>query len=65
MLNIRSCLDWEHIRNPELSSRRDNITIGCWKYVETYVFTLEWMGEYKVVVMFTVDSETYNFTSEE
>ena len=54
--------DWQHVTQLQ---EETNITISCWKHIETYVFIPEWEGEYKVVVMFTVDSETYNFTSED
>lgn len=54
--------DWQHV---EQLQEETNITIGCWKYMQTYNFIPEFEGQYKVVVMFTADSETYNFTSEE
>lgn len=52
--------DWQHVKDLQ---EEMNITIGCWKYKETYVFTPEWEGEYKAVVTFTANSETYSFTS--
>ncbi len=54
--------DWQHVMHLQ---EETNITLTCWKHSETYTFTPEWEGEYKVVVTFTVDSETYNFTNED
>jgi hypothetical protein len=54
--------DWQHVKQLQ---EETNITISCWKHRETYTFTPEHEGQYKVVVTFTADSETYNFTSED
>jgi hypothetical protein len=54
--------DWQYIMHLQ---EETNITLNCWKHVETYTFIPEWKGEYKVVVTFAIDSETYNFTNED
>lgn len=54
--------DWQHVMHLQ---EETNITLTCWKYIQTYTFTPEWMGEYKVVVTFAMDSVTYNFTNED
>lgn len=53
--------DWQHVMHLQ---EETNITLTCWKSLETYTFIPEWTGEYKVVVTFAVGSETYNFTNE-
>jgi hypothetical protein len=54
--------DWQHVMH---LAEDMNITLGCWKHVETHSFVPMWQGEYKVVVMFTVHAETYAFSSED
>ncbi len=54
--------DWQHVMH---LADDMNITLGCWKHVETHSFVPMWEGEYKVVVMFTMHSETYAFSSED
>ncbi len=54
--------DFQHVMHLQ---EETNITLTCWKHLWTYTFTPKWEGEYKVVVTFAVDSETYNFTNED
>lgn len=54
--------DWQHVMHLQDDM---NITLDCWRHVETYTFVPMWEGEYKVVVMFTMHSETYAFSSED
>jgi hypothetical protein len=54
--------DWEQAKHLQ---EETNITLTCWKHIETYSFIPEWEGEYKVVVTFATHSETYNFTNED
>ena len=54
--------DWQYIMHLQ---EETNITLTCWKHIETYTFTPEMEGEYKVVVTFATDSETHNFTNED
>jgi len=54
--------DWQHVMHLQ---EETNITLTCWKHIWTYTFIPKWEGEYKVVVTFEVDSETYNFTNED
>lgn len=54
--------DWEHVMYLQ---EETNLTLTCFGHVETYTFVPMWEGEYKVVVTFAVDSEVYNFTSED
>ncbi len=54
--------DFQHVMHLQ---EEINITLTCFKHMETYTFIPEWKGEYKVVVTFAVDSETYNFTNED
>ncbi|MGD8545916.1 MAG: hypothetical protein PVH12_07050 [Candidatus Bathyarchaeota archaeon] len=42
-----------------------NITLTCWKHIETYTFTPEMEGEYKVVVTFVTETGTLSFSSED
>ncbi len=42
-----------------------NVTLTGWKHVETYTFTPEMEGNYKVIVTFATETETLNFSSEE
>lgn len=52
--------DWEHLMHLQEDT---NITLNCGRYMQTYAFVPNMVGEYKVVVNFTVDSETYTFTN--
>jgi len=54
--------DWQHVIDLQ---EETNITLTCYKHVETYTFIPKWEGNYKVVVTLAIDSETYNFTNEE
>ncbi len=54
--------EWEHIQHLQ---EETNITLICSKYMQTYMFIPEWEGEYKVVVVFATDSETFNFANED
>jgi hypothetical protein len=42
-----------------------NMTLACWKHVERYTFTPTSVGEYKVVVTFTIETIDYTFTSDD
>lgn len=52
---------WQHLTSLEEGK---NITVTCQKHIETYTFTPMWEGQYKVVVTFTVDTETSTFEGE-
>ncbi len=54
--------DWQHYM---VLQEETNITLTFCKHIQTYMFIPEMEGEYKVVVMFAMDSETYNFTNED
>ena len=54
--------DWQHMMYLQEES---NITLNCWKYVETYTFTPKIEGEYKIVVSFTTETEALIFSSED
>ncbi len=54
--------DWEHLMHLQEDT---NITLSCGRYMQMYWFVPKMVGEYKVVVNFTVDSETYTFTNED
>ncbi len=54
--------EWEHVKHLQ---EEIEITLTCFKHIETYTFIPKWEGEYKVVVTFAVDSEVYNFTNED
>ncbi len=53
--------DWEHVKHLQEDT---NITLTCFKYMQTYMFIPMCEGEYKVVVTLAVNSEIYNFTNE-
>lgn len=54
--------DWQHVMHLQ---EETNLTLTCYRHVETYTFVPMWEGKYKVVVTFAVDSEVYNFTNED
>jgi len=54
--------EWEHLMHLQEDT---NITLSCGRYMQMYWFVPKMVGEYKVVVNFTVDSETYTFTNED
>lgn len=54
--------NWQYVMHLQ---EKTNITLTCWKHIETYTFIPKWKGEYKVVVTFEMESEIYNFTNED
>jgi hypothetical protein len=54
--------DWHH---QMYLQEEANITLPCWKHVETYTFIPQMEGEYKVVVTFATETETITFSSED
>ena len=54
--------DWDHLMDLQEDT---NVTLTCGRYMRMYSFIPKMEGEYKVVVNFTVDSETYTFTNED
>lgn len=54
--------EWQHVTHLQ---EETEIVLKCRKNTYTYMFMPQWEGEYKVVVTFAVESETYNFTSED
>ncbi len=54
--------DWQHLMYLQ---EETNITLICWRHIETYTFTPKMEGEYKVVVTFATETETLSFSSED
>jgi hypothetical protein len=54
--------DWQHYMYLQ---EETNITLTCWRHIETYTFIPEWEGKFKVVVTFTTETANYTFSSED
>ena len=54
--------DWQHFMYLQ---EETNITLNCWRHVESYTFIPEWEGKFKVVVTFAAETADYTFSSED
>lgn len=54
--------DWQHLMYLQ---EQTNVTLTCWKHIETYTFVPTMEGEYKVVVTFATETETLTFSNED